>query len=372
MLAIAVQAGGAGALSAWNGIFGTPRAFQNIQANIPRMVLGGILTAVWCGLAIGVLAAWKRGILGATGVILSLSAITTLDLMRVDFSYIQVAPYSQFFPDDPTIEAVRSQLGPGERVVPFTGTLPGGGPDGGYLATYRIPEVFGYHSNQLRWYDQLTRREERERGDPRQYWESFVRSPALSALATRVAILPTALNVPGLKSLGSNGQITVYRDTTALSAVTVVPGIRVEPDSVRRLELLWDPTFNVSKEVLVDAPVGSLGPGGGTGTARLVDNGADSLAIEATTSGPSMLLLSRTFHPSWKAAIDGAPTTVLRVNHALIGVPLEKAGTHSISLSYRPAIVAEAKLVTTFSWIIVIVATVVSWGLALREKRRSV
>jgi Bacterial membrane protein YfhO len=372
VLAIAVQLGGAGALTPWNALFGTPRRFQAIGANLPAIVFGGILAAVWCGLGVAVLAAWGRGLLGATGVALSLAGITALDLLRVDHSYIQVAPYSQFFPDDPGIEAIRAQLGPGERVVPFPGVFNGGGTDGGYLATYRIPEVFGYHSNQLRWYDQLTRREQRDGGDLRTYWEAFTRSPALKALATRILILPSALNVSGLTSLGRDSRVAIYRDSASLAAVTVVPGIRVEADSVKRLDLLWDPTFDVSREVLVDAPVASLGPGGGTGSARLIEDGADSVAIEATTSGPSMLLVSRTYHPSWKATVDGTPVTTLRVNHALIGVPLEKAGTHAVSLAYRPVIVAEAKLVTMFSWIIVVVATAVSGGLAILGKRRSV
>ena len=172
--------------------------------------------------------------------------------------------------------------------------------------------------------------------------------------------------------LGADKQKAIYRDSTALPIASIVPTVRVEPDSVKRLDLLWDPTFDVSKEVLVDAPVPALGQGGGTGSARLVDDGADSVAIEATTSGPSMLLVSRTFHPSWKATVDGAPVTAIRVNHALIGVPLGQAGTHAVSLAYRPAIVAQAKLVTTLSWIIVLGATLVSWGLAMREKRRRV
>jgi hypothetical protein len=310
--------------------------------------------------------------LGVTATAACLAGITAVDLLRVDAPYIQVAPYSQFFPEDTGIEAVRAQLGPGERVLPFRGVFNGGGPDGGYLATYRIPEVFGYHSNQLRWYDQLTRREQREGGDQRAYWESLVRSPALKALAARVVILPTILQAPGLQSLGGNPQITVYRDTAALGIATVVPGLRVEADSVKRLNLLWDPSFDVSKEVLVDAAVPSLGQGGGTGTARLVHDGADSVSIEATSTGPAMLLVSRTFHPSWRATVNGAATDVVRVDHALIGVPLEASGSHQVTLAYRPRVVAEAKLVTTVTWMVILLATLVSVGLALRGKQRRV
>lgn len=370
LLAIALTAGGSGALAPWNAIFGASPRFQAVDANLSKMVLGGVLAALWCGLAAAVLVAWQRGVLGATAMIAGLTTITAIDLLRVDLPYIQVAPYGQFFPDDPGIEAIRAQLGPGERVVPFPGVFNGGGNDGGYLATYRIPEVFGYHSNQLRWYDQLTRRDLRDAGDLRTYWESFVPSPALKALSARILIMPTALRLTGLTTLGSDARITLYRDTAALGAVTVVPGIRIEADSVKRLDLLWNPSFDVSKEVLVDSPVPSLGQGGGTGTAKLVHDGADSVAIEATNSGPAMLLVSRTYHPSWKAVIDGTPTPALRVNHALIGIPLAGAGTHQIALVYRPAVVAEAKLVTTIAWGIVLLATVATLGLRLRERRR--
>lgn len=376
VLAIAVQVGGAGALDPWNALFGVPRRFQAIGANLPAIVLGGILTAVWCGLGVAVLAAWGRGLLGATGVALCFAGITAVDLLRVDTPYVQVAPYTQFFPDDPGFEALRAQLGPGERVLPVGDVLHGGGPDGGYLATYRIPEVLGYHSNQLRWYDQLTRREQRESiasvADLQAYWIGFLRSPALRALSARVAILPWRVELPGYQVLGSDREKAIYRDTTALPAVSVIPVTRVEPDSIKRLDLLWDPSFDVSKEVLVEAPVPTVGSGGGTGAARLVEDGADSVAIEATTSGPSMLLLSRTYHPSWKGTVDGVPIQAIKVNHALIGVPLAAAGTHAVSLAYRPAVVAQAWLVTTASWVVVVLVTLVSWGVALREKHRRV
>jgi hypothetical protein len=115
-----------------------------------------------------------------------------------------------------------------------------------------------------------------------------------------------------------------------------------------------------------------VGEGGGTGTAKVVTEGADSLTIEAQTNGPSVLLVSRTFHPSWKADVNGAATDVVRVDHALIGVPLSTAGTHRVTLAYRPRIVAQAKLVTTATWIVVLMASLVSVGLSLREKQRRV
>ena len=368
LLGIAVQAGGAGALRPWFAVFGTPPGAQALEANLPAMALGGLFSAIWCGLAWGAVTAWRKGMVSATAMVLSLTGVTALDLLRVDAPYIQTAPYTQFFPEDPGFASLKQQLGPGERVLPFPGLLPGPG-QGGYLATYRIPEVFGYHSNQLRWYDQLTRRESREGGDPH-YWPEFLVSPALRLLAARVVILPRQVSLPGYALLGSNQQLAIYRNTSALPAASVIPAVRVEPDSAKRLTLLWDSTFDVTREALVDSPVPAIGQGGGTGTARLAAEGADSLAVEATTTGPALLLISRTFHPSWRAEVDGKRSEVVRVDHALIGVPLAAAGTHQVTLAYRPAIVAQARLVTMATWVIVLLATVLSAGLAYREAHR--
>jgi hypothetical protein len=374
VLGIAVQAGGAGALAPWTAVFGPTPRIQAVEANLSAMALGGVLAALWCGLAVATLAAWRRGLMGATGVVIVLTSITVVDLLRVDAPYIQVAPYSQFFPEDPGLGTLRQQLGPGERVLPGRGVLPGGGPDGGYLATYRIPEVFGYHSNQLRWYDQLTRRDQRDgirsMEELQAYWIGLLRSPALQALAARVAVLPFKVELPGYELLGSNQQVALYRHTTALPAASIIPGVRVEPDSTHRLDLLWDPAFDVSREALVDAPVPSVGAGGGTGTARIAGDGADSVAIEATTNGPAILLVSRTWHPSWRAVVDDKVADIVRVDHALIGVPLAAAGTHQVTLRYRPAIVREARAVSMATWVIVILATIVTGGLTLQEARR--
>ena len=84
--------------------------------------------------------------------VLILTLLTAVDLMRVDSRYIQVVRYDEFFPPDPGIEALRARLVPGERVFTVGGVYPEG-----FLASYGVPEVFGYHGNQLRWYNDLTR-----------------------------------------------------------------------------------------------------------------------------------------------------------------------------------------------------------------------
>jgi hypothetical protein len=373
-LAVIVAAAGTAAFRPWFAIFGTPPGAAQLESNLPSIILGGALTAFCCGAAAGALLGWRRNLVSAPVALIGLSALTVIDLLRVDTRYVQVAPYEQFFPSDPGFEALRQQLGPGERVLPFPGILQGGGREGGYLATYRIPEVFGYHSNQLRWYDQLTRRQVRDNVQSNEqaqaYWFGFLESPALRALSVRVVLLPGRIPLPGYQLLGSNQHVAIYRNERALAAATVIPRVQVEPDSTRQLALLWDSTFDVAKEAVVDTAIVGLGSGGGSGSAQLVYNGADSVGLSVATSGPSLLLVSRTYHPSWKATVDGQLVAPVRADLALIGVPLATSGTHQIVLTYRPSIVARARAASMAAWALIAAFTIGTWVAGPMWRRR--
>ena len=373
LLIILAQGNGSPPLGAWFAVFGgTPRAAA-AGANLGAITMGGMLAALWCGGAAGALLAWRKGLIGASLTLTILTAVTAADLLRVDSPYVQVAPYEQFFPADPGLEPLRSQIGPGERVLPLPGILPGGGPEGGYLATYQMAEVFGYHSNQLRWYDQLTRRAERNAittaQEQQAYWLGFLRSPALKALSARLVLLPGPMQLPGFTLLGSNRSLALYRNDGALPGAAIIPGVVVEPDSIRMIARLWDSSFAVARTALVSAPVSGLdSTGTATGSARFLENGADSILVEATTSAPAMLLVSRTYHPSWEAQIDGQSLVPVRVDHALLGVPLT-AGTHRVLLRYRPAMVFKARRISIASWALVLLASLATAGFSLAARR---
>ena len=134
--------------------------------------------------------------------------------------------------------------------------------------------------------------------------------------------------------------------------------------------MLWSPTFDPTKTVLVEQPVLAAGPAGGTGTALIEGNGEDTLAVRVRSNGPALLAISRTFHPSWQAEIDGAPVSVVRANHALMAVPLNRGGEHRVILRYRPTIVRLAAGISATTWLIVLLGT--GLGLVLRRRQRRV
>lgn len=370
LIAVLVLAGGPGFYAGWTSVFGAAEGGQRAQAfasNFSQMVGGALIIALICVLSWGAILLWTRGNLLPVHVVMIMMALTTLDLLRVDNRYIQVVRYEDFFPSDPGIQALRSRLVPGERVLAIGGVYPEG-----FLATYGIPEVFGYHGNQLRWYNELTRYDVRQgartAAELQQYWISFLNSPALRTLAARYVLLPGQVELPGFRLLGADQRVAVYQHERALPGAAVVPDVQVEPDSARRIALLWSPTFDPAKTAIVEQPVLALGQAGGTGTAEIEGNGDDTLAVRARSSGPALLTISRAYHSSWQAEVDGVSAPVLRANHALMAVPLTRAGEHRVILRYRPSIVYWASRVTLTTWAIVLLTTAMVAALSLRRR----
>jgi uncharacterized membrane protein YfhO len=112
----------------------------------------------------------------------------------------------------------------------------------------------------------------------------------------------------------------------------------------------------------------AIGQGGGTGTATIEGNGDDTLSIRVRTTGPALLSISRTYHPSWRAELDGTPVPVIQTNHALMGVAIPRAGEHRILLRYGPKIVQLAAGITAATWIIVLLVTAAGAALSLRQR----
>ncbi len=66
----------------------------------------------------------------------------------------------------------------------------------------------------------------------------------------------------------------------------------------------------------------------------VVRRGEDFVATAAATR-PCVLVLKMTFHPAWKATVDGRAAQTIHVLPSYVGVPLE-AGSHRVELRYDP------------------------------------
>jgi hypothetical protein len=133
------------------------------------------------------------------------------------------------------------------------------------------------------------------------------------------------------------------------------------------------PAFDGRRVAITQHPLPGLAPqaptapaaGAPAGTARVVHEGDDATAVDATAGRRSLLVLTDVWFPGWTATVDGRPASVQRVDYLLRGVELPP-GRHRIELRYRPASFR-------VGWIVSLVALLVLLALAVlaaRHRRR--
>ncbi len=76
-------------------------------------------------------------------------------------------------------------------------------------------------------------------------------------------------------------------------------------------------------------------PPGAVESAAIVVDEPERVAIQLAAATPALLVVTDTYHPGWKATLDGAETPILRVDHAFRAVAVP-AGGHRVTFRYRP------------------------------------
>ena len=119
--------------------------------------------------------------------------------------------------------------------------------------------------------------------------------------------------------------------------------------------------FDPFGEALVTEPVAGAGPARGAAAVEGVATGY--YKVRASSDAPTLLVVSEALLRNWKATVNGAPAAIVRVDGALIGVPIP-AGESVLELSYRPD--------DLFAGLALCLATVVAmcgWRLVLARRR---
>ena len=116
----------------------------------------------------------------------------------------------------------------------------------------------------------------------------------------------------------------------------VVHETRVVADTEARLRMLGDAGYPLGETVVLEtgAPETYVAPS--PPAATIAVDSADRVEIEIVTSAPGYLVLRDSFYPGWDVAVDGAPGTVLKADHAFRAARIDAPGTHRVEFAYRP------------------------------------
>jgi hypothetical protein len=300
-----------------------------------------VLWGIWAGKLRGSVAA------GA------LAFVVAADLWGIDRKFFEFsAPASQLYADDALITKLR-ETKPPFRVFDVPGR--GGVYDGSWLMAHRVQGVFGYHGNEVRFYDELW-------GGKNQ-WTNLANPNLWNLFAVRYLLLREPQALPGFHPVGGPMTTTAgapaqlyERDTIpayarVIGAAAKVPEAQVVPTLIdQRFPIddvvLFADTASVQPAAL---PGGALPPRPAV-QASVADwePGGMRITLDGTAPATTYLLVSETWYPDWHATVDGRDVPVHRADHAAIGIELP-AGAKEVVLSFASPAYRTGKLVTLVS-----------------------
>jgi hypothetical protein len=349
-----------------------------VVANSVNLTWGAWRSLALVFLTTGVLLFLRRRKIGQKAGGWALIVLVAADLWSILRHYwLFAAPASQLFASDAIVERLKRETQPA-RVIAFQITPTGvRSPymDGDGLMVHGIRSVLGYHGNEIGEYDRLLNKADGYREVVNSNtWHLLNAKFVLTNIPDGASVFHGASWVIGPVKDAAGLQTYLFRLPGENPYAWVTPAaVKAEDEAVLRTVL--DRRFDVGSAALFapDAPVEVMDsllemPPPMALPVVVTRYAPGKVAMELASPAPagSALVVSENFYPGWRAAVDGKPAPVGRVDYTLIGVGLP-AGARKVDLEFRSQPYETGRLVTVLALLFSLAA--ITWGV-LKERRR--
>lgn len=235
---------------------------------------------------------------------------------------------------------------------------------------FDVPDLFGYHGNELRYYDELW--------GGKNEWRNLGVLPLWDLWAVRYAILPagaqTPDSIPGFRrvldsvTIFDGARVNLFERLAPAPYARVVPSA-IKVDSAAIIPTLLHPRMDFSRIALFtnDQPITpeplkqmELPPPSPSRAAVTAwEPGGMTVTLDPGPPQPSYLLVAENWYPDWQATVDGRPAQVLRGDYALITVALP-AGAKVVKLAFRSKLYELGRTLTIGSLAALLIALLVA------------
>jgi hypothetical protein len=324
--------GAAGALEGVAMAVAHPQLVEQVVANGDEIRMGGVrllIVALAGGAILWAIAA--RRLTGKLAVT-ALFAGVTADLWSVERRFFHFeGTTEQLFGDDEITRRMK------QAPLPFRVWDPKGAAGraevypGSWLMGVGVPQLLGYHGNELRTFDDLL--------GGKNVWENQVNIGLLQLFAVRFVTFSQPITIPGFHQVAGPVPTTPGRQGYLYEADTVPAYARLMAGAVKVPEAqaagyASNPQFPVlsvaiygdSAPVTPDSLAGVPAPARATARVAAWEPGKVRIAIEGRDDRPLYLVLGENWYKDWRATVDGADVPVLRAQHTLLSVVVPPGG----------------------------------------------
>jgi hypothetical protein len=305
-----------------------PQLVQQAIQNDVDVRAGGLRLLIVALASGAVFIAVRGGRLAGGSAVTALALVLFADLWSVDRKFfVYAGPPAALFGGDQITAAIRKAPLP-HRVWDPKGPQYGelGVYPGSWLMGAGVPQVLGYHGNELRNFDELW--------GGKNLWANQV-SPALLRLyAVRFVTLREPQALPGFHQVLGPVTTTARSSAVLYEADSIPPYVRLMAGAVKAPEaqiaqIVADPRFPAlevavypESDPVAPQDFGGQLPSQPTATASLSawDAGAIRVAIQGRDERKLYLVVAENWYQDWRVTVDGTPAKTLRAQHSMLSV----------------------------------------------------
>lgn len=331
---------------------------QLVTDRLRNMSLESAFAFVNAAVCVGAIIVHARSIIPRKAIIFLLFLLVALDLFRVNFKFLPLAPVPEKSRNiaTPVIDFLKKA--PKEyRMFPLD-------EDPQRYSNSSIPTFyFSMPVQQVRWQNILDTL-------------SF-QSPVVDMLNLKYLVMPSEQFAKERLQYGEkffpvftspDGRQVVAENRNVLPKAWLVASALVVQDKNRSLGVINNPAFDPRRIAVVESqpelpmlPI-NLSAYGVSGEVALKRYENNEIELVAKPTANSLLLLGEKYYKGWRAFVDGAEVTVHPVNHVLRGVYL-KPGTHKVEFRFDPLPFKIGKYLTLASFVLFAAMLVREWML---------
>jgi hypothetical protein len=343
--------GASGALGGLAQSLAAPELVQVAVQNAASIQAGGIRLLLFALAGGGVLFAVQRASLRGAVAALALGVVVWGDLWSVDRRFFEFGKADELFGDDEVTATMRKAPLPYRVWDPRQPYEELSVYPGSWLMGRGVPQLLGYHGNELRRFDELF--------GGKNNWTNQTNFGLLELFAVRFVVLRQRQTLPGYHEIMGPVATRPGGPAVLYEADTVPPYVRLMAGGVKvpepqAPEILANPRFPALEVVVYSdservSPADLAGqiPAAPTATAKLTawDAGRMQIAIEGRDERPLYLVVGENWYQDWQASVDGKAAPVLRADHTLLSVVVPP-GAKEVSLEFHSREYQRGKLIS--------------------------
>ena len=132
----------------------------------------------------------------------------------------------------------------------------------------------------------------------------------------------------------SDDTYQIFENKNAFPRAFLVNKYKVETNPQKILNIMFSKDFDLRKEVVLEENAEKV-DGNSVGSAKISNYLPNKISIETNSTGNSLLFLSDSFYPGWKATVDGKDAKIYRTDFTFRAVFVPR-GNHIVKFTYFP------------------------------------